>query len=67
MEPYQERVIAEKKELDEKIVKLYQFIKGRFYPTLAIGERTRLVKQHRIMQAYSEVLDERIQAWKESK
>jgi hypothetical protein len=61
MEAYQERVIEEKRELDEKIVRLSSFIRDRrkmvpvFFP-----EQMRLMSQLTIMRAYSSVLEDRI-------
>lgn len=63
MAPHQERVVAEKSELDEKIAKLVPFIDGNIYKTLPEEEQARLRKQVTIMADYSEVLGERIAAF----
>lgn len=58
---YQDRVVEEKRELDEKIEKLTAFIfKGSAYKTLPEDEQNRLNRQHAIMTGYSQVLGERI-------
>lgn len=63
MQPHQQRVVAEKAELDEKIAGLRTFIAGNIYESLTVGERTRLVRQLAHMTAYSNVLGERIAAF----
>lgn len=63
MQPHQERVVVEKKELDEKVDKLDAFIHGTIYPTLAEAERMRLMRQLCHMRDYSNVLTERIAAF----
>lgn len=60
MKPYQERVIAEKTCLDEKLVKLTQFIKSDAFDALPDEDRKLLVKQEDAMSIYSEVLEDRI-------
>jgi crAss001_48 related protein len=60
MEAFQERVVTEKKELDEKIEKLYAFIHGTVYPSLPDDERARLMRQYCHMKDYSNVLLDRI-------
>ena len=67
MEAYQERVIAEKRELDEKIGKLTIFLDGRTVAQLGGDVSTmQLLRQRRIMREYSEVLGERIAAFPQS-
>lgn len=64
MQPHQERVVTEKKELDEKIKKLAEF---RLSPTcrqLPEDEQDRLYAQYTHMNNYSLVLGERIAAFK---
>ena len=66
MQPHQERVVVEKKELDEKLEKLLAFIdagKGPVYAKLVTEERERLTTQARIMREYSDVLADRITAF----
>jgi hypothetical protein len=63
MLPHQERVIAEKKELDERGNKLDQFILSDKFGTLPPAEQERMKRQLEIMGKYSEVLGERIAAF----
>jgi hypothetical protein len=63
MQPHQERVITEKKELDEKREKLGAFIEGKIYQTLSSEERNRLTQQALAMTAYSTILGDRIAAF----
>ena len=63
MKPYQERVIEEKMELDEKIVKLLAFIEGPLFSALSDDERRRMHRQLRAMGDYSDALNERIAAF----
>ena len=59
MKPFQERVIVEKSDLDEKIEKLTKFlINGGI--VLPDDERERLNEQLKHMIAYSTVLGQRI-------
>jgi len=61
MEAYQERVIEEKNQLDEKIGKLMDFIEGRdFSRKITLAEQKRMRRQEMIMELYSEVLADRI-------
>jgi hypothetical protein len=65
MEPHQERVVAEKKELDEKLAKLETFIfrgQGKWFD-VPDAERLRMTKQYCHMMDYSRVLGERIAAF----
>jgi hypothetical protein len=63
MQPHQERVVAEKKELDEKREKLGAFIEGKIFQTLPPEERNRLEQQAIAMTTYSTILGERIAAF----
>jgi hypothetical protein len=62
---HQERVVAEKAELDEKLAKLTAFIttKNATFAALPQAEMERLIRQHGIMELYSRVLGERIAAF----
>lgn len=68
MQPHQQRVVEEKTELDEKIMKLGAFVLQRssVFDKLEIAERIRLMRQLSIMQLYSQVLEERISAFEVS-
>jgi len=63
LQPHQERVVAEKSELDAKIEKLDAFRHGDIYHTLSVAERDRLTRQYAHMKDYSNVLGERIGAF----
>jgi hypothetical protein len=63
MEPYQERVVLEKKELDEKLAELENFIFGGKWFDVPEAERLRMVKQYGHMSDYSGILGERIAAF----
>lgn len=65
MEAYQERVVAEKAELDVKVKKLEEFIYrgGQKFESLPDAERLRLTKQYCHMKDYSGILGERIAAF----
>jgi len=64
MMPHQERVVTEKKELDEKIGKLNEFILSNpVFARLPEDERKRLSDQHFHMKNYSDILGARIAAF----
>ena len=63
MASFQERVVAEKEELDGRLVRLRSFMSGDVMVTLPLGEQSRLRRQRSIMENYSEVLCERIEAF----
>lgn len=63
MESWQERVIDERKQLDDKIAKLLAFLEGPQFFKLAEGERARLRRQYGAMKDYSQALEERIDAF----
>lgn len=63
MEDFQQRVVDEKKELDEKREKLAAFFTGSIFPTLPVEERVRLERQLDAMNEYSSILGERIAAF----
>ena len=63
--PHQQRVVDEKRDLDEKLKKLTAFISSESFATIVqdADERGRLVCQEEIMKDYSAVLGERIAAF----
>ena len=63
MKPHQERVVAEKNELDDKRQKLTAFIGGEVYRTLDAVEQSRLNRQLEAMTLYANILGERIAAF----
>jgi hypothetical protein len=60
MKDFQQRVIDEKKDLDEKMWKLHLFIQSSEVAKVDQDEFRRLTTQHSIMMEYSRVLGERI-------
>jgi hypothetical protein len=60
MEPWQERVVEEKKALDEKLEKLDAFILSKAFDSVDHFEKRRLHQQQFVMSEYSRILDERI-------
>ena len=63
-EPYQQRVVDEKTELDSKHRKLIEFIEeSSTFPRLPEDEQNRLRRQKDCMRNYSDVLGERISAF----
>ena len=60
MNDFQERVIAEKHDLDEKLGKLYAFFKTKTYNQLPKIDQELLQSQSRHMQFYSDILGKRI-------
>ena len=60
MEEYQQRVWDERKELEEKLCKLIDFINGEVFPNLLGIEQTLLKHQAEIMGKYARILSERI-------
>jgi len=63
--PHQQRVLDEKRELDDKLQKLTAFISSEKFSTIVQdeGERGRLVCQEEAMKDYSAILAERIEAF----
>ena len=64
MQPHQQRVVDEKKDLDEKLDKLKAFIEtSPTFKSLPADERGRLGKQYDVMAEYSSILSQRIAAF----
>jgi hypothetical protein len=64
MQPHQQRVVDEKKELDEKLDKLKTFIgTSRVFEGLPADERFQLGRQFDVMAEYSAILSQRIAAF----
>jgi len=63
--PHQQRVVEEKRELDDKLQKLTAFVSSEKFSTIVQdeAERGRLVCQEEVMRQYSEILGERIDAF----
>jgi hypothetical protein len=60
---YQQRVVDEKAELDEKREKLLAFFNTDLFHGLGQAEKDRLRIQHSVMGVYSEILHQRITAF----
>lgn len=63
MLPHQLRVVEEKAELDGKITKLNAFLETKIFAEQTSAEQSRLKRQLGHMQAYSDVLGDRICAF----
>ena len=63
MAPHQQRVVDEKRELNEKIEKLATFREGGVFASLPDAEQERMIRQHSCMVEYSGILGERIAAF----
>jgi hypothetical protein len=63
LQPHQQRVVSEKTELDERLNKLLAFTSTPIYLTLPKPDRDLLLEQAGYMQAYSNVLGQRIAAF----
>lgn len=61
MAPYQERVIAERDDLQQKIDALERFTGTDQMRSLSLKEQYRLVRQLNHMRSYRDVLNERIE------
>jgi len=63
LQPHQERVVEEKKDLDTKIDKLKDFVEGPIHSTLVEDEQKRLATQLHHMKEYATALGQRIAAF----
>jgi hypothetical protein len=64
MLPFQQRVVDEKRDLDEKFKKLMVFLRGPMFANVDPAEQERLTRQSKLMDEYSGVLAERISEFK---
>lgn len=64
MAPHQERVVTEKREVDEKLSKLNAFFTTETFFALDAGEKRRLYVQEHVMRQYSAALADRIAHFK---
>ena len=64
MELYQERVIKEKEELDEKVSKLQAFVGSERFNSVESDEANRMRNQLSVMIDYSTILGDRISNFK---
>lgn len=61
--PHEQRVMDEKVELDTKLEALHNFAASDVFPKLSLAEQARLLKQLHVMEDYSSVLNDRIEAF----
>ena len=62
MNEFQERVINERKELNDKMIKLHEFITNNtIFRSLSEEDQLLLKDQYRVMRQYSDILDRRIE------
>lgn len=67
MQPHEERVIVEKRELDEKLAKLKTFCfdpGSPVFKALVPADRDLLEDQYTVMEQYSQILSKRIDRFK---
>lgn len=64
MQPYQERVIEELGQLNDKRIKLAQFINTDIFQQLAEDERDTLSRQFDAMGEYARALEDRVEIWR---
>lgn len=65
LQPHQQRVVTERNELNDKLIALKGFIKGSLvFQDLPEEEKNRLKRQAEVMTEYSDILQERINAFK---
>jgi hypothetical protein len=62
MEAFVERMVTERADLEEKLVKLNEFIDGPRYRTLSDAAKNLLRQQRYFMNGYADVLRQRIDA-----
>lgn len=63
LQPYRQRVVEEKTQLDERLSRLVAFYDTTAFSVLDKAEQGRLHRQGQLMSEYSQVLGERIQAF----
>jgi len=63
MPPHQQRVAAEKAQLDDKLAKLNKFFESTTFASLPVPEQSLLLRQADLMACYSHVLELRIAAF----
>jgi hypothetical protein len=63
LQPHQQRVLAEKRELDERVEKLTSFVNSENISKASFKEQGLLREQLAVMCALQEILQERINLW----
>ena len=61
LEPYQERLLEETRELAIKLNKLNIFIAGDLFPKLSRAKKDLLYEQQRVMSSYVQILGKRLE------
>ena len=61
MQDWQQRVVGEKAELDDRLNKLFTFFGSKIFDSLPEAEQKRMRRQGTFMELYSDVLAERIE------
>lgn len=64
MQPFQQRVVEECRELRGSLDKLNQFVETEMFNQLPHVEKGRMLRQRSLMNDYADVLDERIANFK---
>ena len=60
LQPYQQRVVQERDELQEKVGKLAEFVRSPGFADVATNDRTLLLEQYQAMTEYVIILSRRI-------
>jgi hypothetical protein len=60
VQPFQQRVVEESRELRYKLDKLNTFVETEMFNQLPVDEKDRMQRQRSLMDQYADVLDERI-------
>lgn len=63
MRPHQQRVVDEKQDIDGKIERLAEFFTTDIFHDLDQAEKDRLKTQYSVMEVYSMILYQRIEAF----
>jgi len=63
LQPWQQRVIAEKEEVDQKVQKLAAYLASEAVEMTSPQERELLDRQLDVMTSYRSILSERITSW----
>lgn len=66
LQPYQERVIAERDELQERIGRLSEFLDTEIFQDLPPGSQNLMMDQFSVMLRYRGILNQRIALFEES-
>lgn len=64
MEPYQQRVVKERDELDTKLIALFTFTQSKQFQQLRETDQELLLEQLGVMRHYLRILDSRLMRFK---